>query len=210
MTGLFSECLSPRLRGMALFVLAYMGAGLAYALYSGNTEFVFYCGAVAVYILLVMAMDRRVRFSGTVLWMLAAWGMLHMAGGLVPIPPARTDEGLSPVLYNFYLVPGFPKYDKFIHAFGFGVSVLAAWEGMSAHFGRRLPVDLATAVILTLIGMGLGALNEVLEFIAVLMIPDTNVGGYENTCWDLVSNLIGAVMAVLFLRFGPARPTSPV
>jgi hypothetical protein len=43
-------------------------------------------------------------------------------------------------------------------------------------------------------------LNEVVEFIAVLTIPNTNVGGYENTGWDLVANLVGASTAVLMIR----------
>ena len=27
------------------------------------------------------------------------------------------------------------------------------------------------------------------------MLPNTNVGGYENTGWDLVSNFVGSLMA---------------
>ena len=50
-------------------------------------------------------------------------------------------------------------------------------------------------------GMGFGALNEVVEFIAVLCIPDPNVGGDENTGWDLVANFVGSVIAALALRF---------
>ena len=34
----------------------------------------------------------------------------------------------------------------------------------------------------------------------MLTIPNTNVGGYENTGWDLVANLIGASIAALILR----------
>ncbi|MFY7874520.1 MAG: hypothetical protein ACOVQM_03685, partial [Pirellula sp.] len=49
-------------------------------------------------------------------------------------------------------------------------------------------------------GMGFGALNEVIEFIAVLTIPNTNVGGYENTGWDLVFNLIGCLTASIMIR----------
>jgi putative membrane protein len=45
--------------------------------------------------------------------------------------------------------------------------------------------------------MGLGALNEMIEFSAVLMVPGTNVGGYYNTALDLVSNSIGAVIAII-------------
>ena len=46
----------------------------------------------------------------------------------------------------------------------------------------------------------LGAGNEVVEFIATLVMPDTNVGGYENTGWDLVSNLIGTVIAAFLIK----------
>jgi len=44
-------------------------------------------------------------------------------------------------------------------------------------------------------GMGFGAANEVVEFAATLMLPGTNVGGYENTGWDLVANLVGCLVA---------------
>ncbi|NIP97158.1 MAG: hypothetical protein GWO24_28490 [Akkermansiaceae bacterium] len=47
-----------------------------------------------------------------------------------------------------------------------------------------------------LAGMGFGALNEVVEFIAVLVLPETNVGGFYNTGWDLVYNLLGSLVAV--------------
>jgi hypothetical protein len=54
-------------------------------------------------------------------------------------------------------------------------------------------------------GMGFGALNEVIEFIAVLTLPNTNVGGYENTGWDLVANLVGTIIAALVIRLGARR-----
>ncbi|MBN2024308.1 MAG: hypothetical protein JW809_16110 [Pirellulales bacterium] len=48
-------------------------------------------------------------------------------------------------------------------------------------------------------GMGFGAANEVVEFIATLALPGTNVGGYENTGWDLVANLVGCVAAATII-----------
>ena len=55
--------------------------------------------------------------------------------------------------------------------------------------------------------MGFGAANEVVEFIATRILPETNVGGYENTGWDLVFDLIGAVIAAgwVFRRAGRRR-----
>ena len=43
--------------------------------------------------------------------------------------------------------------------------------------------------------MGFGGLNEVIEFFLTLTLPETNIGGYINTGWDLVSNLVGATIA---------------
>jgi hypothetical protein len=54
-------------------------------------------------------------------------------------------------------------------------------------------------------GMGLGALNEVIEFAATLLVPETNVGGYFNTGWDLVANTTGATFAAVVIWLRGAR-----
>ena len=58
-------------------------------------------------------------------------------------------------------------------------------------------------------GMGFGAFNEIVEFVATLTVPDTNVGGYINTGWDLVANMVGAIMACTWikLRYAAANPS---
>jgi len=50
-------------------------------------------------------------------------------------------------------------------------------------------------------GMGLGAMNELIEFAATLLVPETNVGGYVNTGWDLVSNFVGATAAAAVIAY---------
>jgi hypothetical protein len=49
-------------------------------------------------------------------------------------------------------------------------------------------------------GLGLGALKEIIEFIMTVVLPNTNVGGCENTALDLVSNFIGALIAIFYLK----------
>ena len=71
-----------------------------------------------------------------------------------------------------------------------------------ARLRRRLADPRPTAGMLLICacaGMGLGATNEVVEFAATLLMPETNVGGYMNTGWDLVSNLIGATTAATWI-----------
>jgi hypothetical protein len=48
---------------------------------------------------------------------------------------------------------------------------------------------------------GFGAINEIIEFIATVISPQTNVGGYINTSLDLCFNLIGAVIAITLIHF---------
>jgi len=50
-------------------------------------------------------------------------------------------------------------------------------------------------------GMGLGALNEIIEFIAVISLLETNIGGYINPCWDLVANLAGCLFVGVLILF---------
>lgn len=49
--------------------------------------------------------------------------------------------------------------------------------------------------------MGFGALTEVIEFGAPLLLPETNVGRYMNTSLDLVANLIGATGAAVLIWY---------
>ena len=46
--------------------------------------------------------------------------------------------------------------------------------------------------------MRLGALNELVEFLISQNVPGTKIGGYENTGWDLVANLVGTLLTALW------------
>ena len=53
--------------------------------------------------------------------------------------------------------------------------------------------------------LGFGALNEVVEFTATMTMPNTNVGGYVNTGFDLVANLVGVSVACIILRLSSQK-----
>ena len=113
-----------------------------------------------------------------------------MAGGLLPVGDS--------VLYNFWLIPERLKYDQVVHALGFGLTTWVCWEAMRPSL-REMRPRTGPLVLCAAAGCGFGAFNEVVEFIAVLTIPNTNVGGYENTGWDLIANLVGSVSAALLI-----------
>src|SRR5687768_2301854 len=98
---------------LAIFVLPYLVGFSALAQLRGSTEFLIYAAVMVVLIGLVLAADRKVRFSPLVLWGLAVWGFLHMAGGTVPIGEVDAD-GDALVLYAYRPAPWFIKYDQFV------------------------------------------------------------------------------------------------
>jgi hypothetical protein len=108
------------------------------------------------------------------------------------------------VLYNLWLAPEWLKFDQAVHAYGFGVATWVCWQGMqaavSAQRGETVRPTAGLLLLAAAAGMGLGAANEVVEFAAVLLLPNTNVGGYLNTGWDLVFNLVGCTAAVALIR----------
>ncbi|MGE4198380.1 MAG: hypothetical protein AB7G11_14790, partial [Phycisphaerales bacterium] len=125
----------------------------------------------------------------------AAGGFGPLLAGVLPIPESVTEPGSPANLYNLRVAWWAPKFDQVVHAAGFGVATVTAWYALRATYPSvpRMRHGLWVAVVL--MGMGLGAINEVIEFIATRLMPWTNVGGYENTGWDLVSNLVGCATA---------------
>ncbi|MBI1336579.1 MAG: DUF2238 domain-containing protein [Phycisphaera sp.] len=190
----------PIIVATALYVLVSIPA----ALIRGNGEFIFYILVMLVLGAGVYAFDRRIRFPAALLWCLSAWGALHMAGGLVPVPESWSINGDQRVLYSWWLIPNYLKYDHVVHAFGFGVTTWACWRGLRTIAGHARP-SFGALTLCVMGGMGFGALNEVVEFVATLIMPSTNVGGYTNTGWDLVSNFVGSVIAVIAIGVVSSR-----
>jgi hypothetical protein len=180
---------------------------------------VFYIIVMIVLSSVIILVHRRVLLTTSILWCLSIWGLLHMAGGLVPVPEAWQTGGPIRVLYSLWLIPGFLKYDQLVHAYGFGITTWLCWQSLRAKIrneisasGENIPSSeplpsLGLMTLCTAGGMGFGAFNEVVEFVATLTIPNTNVGGYENTGWDLVFNLIGSVAAACVIARGGRRTT---
>ena len=196
---------------VAAFTFVYIGIALVLGTERGNAEFLFYIAVMLVLMAMLWVVHRRIGLTAGALWGLSLWGLAHMAGGLLTVPTSwPTAEG-SDVLYALWLVPERLKYDQVVHAYGFGVTTWVCWQGMRAAFridGDRLSPTLGRMVLSASAGLGFGALNEVVEFMATLLLPSTGVGGYVNTGWDLVANLVGATVAVALIWVFESEPNA--
>ena len=189
-------------RGLAVFFGAYYVGLIAYGLGRGASQTIFYVVFVGGGALLVARLYDRARFSRLVLWGLALWGLAHMVGGLV-----ETD-GL--IVYERSLGGGEFRFDKVVHFFGFGFSTLAAYELMRRTVAGTAPAA-SLAVAAAFVGLGIGAVNETIEFLITLLPGESNVGGFSNTGWDLVANALGAATAAFLApRIEAGRGTAPL
>lgn len=184
-------------KAVLAFTLIYLIPFTVYFVSSGKGEFIWYSLIVLALFFLVFVTLKTSRFSEGIIWGLSIWALLHLAGGGIKV-------GVS-VLYDFVLIPIYNgggemillKYDQVVHAFGFGLCAYIIF-----HFLKRYtdnPYRFGIYFIAILGGMGLGVVNEIAEFIAVLLFPNNGVGGYVNTALDLVFNSVGAFLAIFIV-----------
>ena len=193
-------------RSVILVAAFYLVAAISAAITQQNWQFLkinipfffIIAGVVAL-------MHSRVNFSKSLLWCLTLWGAIHLAGGLVRIPEELAYDGDQQTLYSWLVIGHWLKYDHVVHAFGFGSCPWLTWEALRAsiqqRLGRKLYPSMGMIFLCVFTGMGLGALNEIIEFIAVISLLETNIGGYINPCWDLVANLAGCLFVGVLILF---------
>lgn len=178
----------------ALGVIGFTG----YYLSIRNFEFLWYIAVMVIFFALILSTLRKTNFGYDILIGLSLWGFMHMAGGGVRVN--------GDVLYALHLIPiagsgdSFVlKFDQLVHMIGFGVSTLVAFHLLKPYLSTKINWKVLYPLIV-LMGMGVGALNEIIEFMAVLLVPETGVGGYENTMLDIVFNTIGAIIATVLIH----------
>ncbi len=181
------------------YIIGYILCGIlvAWSLITGTYEFILYAVVVLVLVMIIHRTDPLFHYPSWVLWAFVVWLVMHILGGLWVVG----DE----VLYNKVLIPivGEPylilKYDQLVHAYCYTVVTLLIWSVVS-HIAGADARHGVLVLITVLAATGIGGLNEIVEFAATVLIPDTNVGGYENTAIDIVANLLGAIIAIPLLK----------
>lgn len=166
----------------------------------GNYEFILYVGVLTALMTMVLCTHKIFHYSISLLWALTIWSFLHMIGGGIEYTPGE-------VFYKLMILPivGEPysilKYDQVVHFYGFWVSAILAYYIVKPSLKEPVKYIRSIIFIVVMVSLGLSALNEIVEFFATVFVPETNVGGYENTAVDLVSNFLGACCAGVYLRY---------
>ena len=162
-----------------------------------NYEFLIYIGVIIFFMLLIVISNKKINYPNIVFWSLTVWSILHMSGGGLYFKGKKLYElMLIPIVgepYNIF------KFDQFVHIIGFAAATLTIYYVLKPLLIKDLNRWISLSIVVVMAGLGLGALNEIVEFSATVIVPETGVGGYENTSLDLVSNLIGAIIAMFYI-----------
>ena len=170
-----------------------------------NYEFILYVLVILFFFALILLTNKKVDYPKGVLWGLSLWGFLHMAGGGLTLNGTR--------FYELMIIPliGAPydvlKYDQVIHAVGFFVATLVMYSILKAQL-KKNHGWVALGIVIVMAGLGAGALNEIVEFIVAVVVPESGVGGYENTALDLIANFIGALLAFGYIYWKEGKKKS--
>lgn len=179
---------------LAVNVISVLGFGAHY-IQSANYEFVAYALSIILVVGLLYGTLSITRFPTYIIAGITIWGLSHMMGGSV-----QTVDG---VLYAYKIFPFFDgggdfyilKMDQVVHAFLYGVVGL-----MTLHLLREVARVQTHTILIACIAIfaaaGFSIINEIVEFIAAVNIPENGVGGYHNTVLDMIFNLAGATLAV--------------
>ncbi len=183
---------------LVFFNLAYILAFLAYYVSIRDYEFLWYIGVLVFFFALILLTLNKSKFDALILWGLSIWGFLHMAGGGISVGDS--------VLYAYQVLPIISsgeytilKFDQIVHFYGFAVATLLAYHLIKPHL-KESQKRKAVYFVVIMAGAGLGVINEIVEFVAVIVFPETGVGGYVNTSLDLVSNMLGAMVAGIYIH----------
>ena len=183
--------------GMVLSLFIF---GVIFVL-SGNAEFVFYALVSTLFFIFIMGYYHKLRLTETLLTGIALHWLLSFMGGTLYFGSTR--------LYDLWLFPPLLRYDNIVHSFGVFLLTFIAYNLLYPHFRMRNKVALFHfSLLLFFIVMGLGALAEVAELLAVLWLgAGETVGDYFNNAFDLVWNAVGALSACFMIAWYERRTT---
>ena len=162
-----------------------------------NYEFMFYICEIIFFLVVIIASNRKVKYPNDILWGLTAWVAMHLSGGGLYFDGTKLYDVILIPLSDTYKIL---KYDQVVHAFGFAVATLVMYQLLRLQLKDGAKAWVSISIIVVMAGLGAGALNEIVEFFATVIATNTGVGGYINNALDLVFNLVGAIVAMVFIR----------
>ena len=169
-------------------------------------------GAVMALLVISFMWNGRMRMPALPLWIAYTTTMLHFLGGSLGAP----DHGPGPFCFDG-MQPGewlcadgvngmyhvHAWWDELVHGTNSAAAAIGwsfAWRRVSNHNGWEISPRMVAGICFSLtVAIGVG--YEVYEFFGKTIFQTIDQGGYRNTASDLVSDLVGAWIGMMFALF---------
>lgn len=167
-----------------------------------NYEFLVYTVTLSGLIYVIEWSDRRLGYSGLAKWGFCVWLVSHLVGGSVNVGDQRLyDTVLIDIVGGPYHIL---RYDQAVHVYCYFIITLFVCSLVS-HVSREKANKAVVVLVVVLTSLGISAVNEIIEFSAVVIFHSEGVGDYYNNALDMVFNLLGIVAALGFVGWGRSK-----
>jgi len=163
-----------------------------------NFEFLIYVGVIIVCLALISISFFKITYSIFTLLGLTIWSVMHMCGGGIYFNGMRLYEVIIIPLSKTYPIL---RYDQVVHTFGFAAATLAMFDLLRPLLKENMDGIISLSIVVIMAGLGVGAFNEIVEALVAAAIPESGVGGYVNTALDLIADLLGSILAMVFIKW---------
>lgn len=165
----------------------------------GNFEFIWYIFIMLILIGVFSFLHKKYHFSEITLWGLTLWGLGHMLGGSTVFGEPRV---YARILFDLFTTGDTTvfRYDHLLHFYFYVVMTSVIYQISKNYFKPNANWNIV-ALMIVFASMGVGAFNEIIEFMPVLFLSETGVGGYYNVAWDIVFNTLGALASIGYISW---------
>lgn len=173
-----------------IVLLAYLIFFLTISIKNQDYEYIYYNLLIFFGFLVLILFSKKIHLKTSSIIGLLILGFFHLAGGNFII------GGLRLYQTSKFFIP----YDKLVHFIGSFILAIIAYNHLYPILKRKKTKQKTIIFFLVvLIATGLGAIIEIIEFLATLIFQNTIVGDYANNAVDLIANILGAIAATPFL-----------
>jgi len=160
-----------------IFTAVYLIFFALFAFAKKNYEFLFYTIILSSLIFLIVLYYKKLHLAPVILGGISIVGFMHLAGGTVDVYGTK--------LYGFWLIEGIFKYDNLIHMVSIFVATFVAYSIVSPHLDLKVKHHpILFSLLLVLIALGIGAINEIFEFGAVVFLEAQEAVGDSGICLE--------------------------
>ncbi|MFP4402125.1 MAG: hypothetical protein ACLFPL_02740 [Candidatus Nanoarchaeia archaeon] len=192
-----------RIQLLIVLNLLYIIPSTYIFLQRSNIEFLAYLAIVLLLGVIFIRFLQKGYLKLHEMYLLSFWGLLHIMGGLLIF--SNGSNLYSQVLINIIDNGGgyvILKMDQVIHMYGFGLAAYIMHRILHEKTQTTQTSSIFIGIFAVIIAIGFGALNEVVEFMVVLLVEFHGVGDLYNMGFDLIFNLAGAILGagIQYLR----------